>query len=137
MCATIKDELSDGRRIILNTEHFVTFIPYAALSPFHTWIFPKRHTSSFADINEAEIGDLALNLKTSLSKLYHGLDNPDFNYVIRSEGTDRCSSKYFHWYLGIVPRLSQTSGFSLGTGMYLNPSIPEEVADFMRKVKIS
>ncbi|MBI5407768.1 MAG: galactose-1-phosphate uridylyltransferase [Nitrospirae bacterium] len=135
MCATIEDELKDGRRIILSTDKFVSFIPYAAFSPFHTWIFPKRHMATFSDIDDSEMQDLALVLKATLLKLYHGLDNPDFNYVIRSEEPDRCRSKQFHWYISIVPRLSQASGFALGSGMYINPSIPEEVADFMRSVK--
>lgn len=137
MCATVSDELGDKRRIILDTEHFVTFIPYAAFSPVHMWIFPKRHMASFSDIGDAEIGDLALNLKTTLLKLYHGLDNPDYNYVIRTEGPEKHRSKYFHWYLSIVPRLSQASGFALGSGMYMNPSIPEEMAEFMRGVNIT
>lgn len=136
MCATLKDELADGRRIILNTEHFVTFIPYAALSPFHTWIFPKRHTASFGEIRDDEINDLAYNLKTMLSKLYYGLENPDFNYVIRSEKLKESGSEYFHWYLSIVPRTAQVSGFELGSGMYTNASIPEEVAEFLRRVKV-
>jgi UDPglucose--hexose-1-phosphate uridylyltransferase len=136
LCATLKDELTDGRRIILNTEHFVTFIPYAALSPFHTWIFPKRHAATFGNIRDDEIIDLAYNLKTILSKLYCGLENPDFNYVIRSENLKVSGSEYFHWYLSIVPRLAQVSGFELGSGMYTNASVPEEVAEFLRKVKI-
>lgn len=136
MCATINDELTDGKRIISATEHFVTFIPYAALSPFHTWIFPKRHMASFADIEDSEINDLAMALRTALSKLHYGLDNPDFNYVIRSEGPQKNHSKHFHWYLSIVPRLSQASGFALGSGMYINPSLPEKVASFMREVRL-
>jgi len=136
MCSTLDDEISDGSRILYETKHFVSFIPYAAFSPFHMWIFPRRHMASFADITDEEVYDLALNLKTVLLKLYHGLDNPDFNYVIRSESPEKHRSKYFHWYLSIVPRLSQASGFSLGSGMYTNPSIPEEVAGFMRGVSI-
>jgi len=136
LCSSLMDERTDGRRIILDTEHFTTFIPYAALSPFHTWIFPKRHHANFGDILDVEITDLAHHLKTILSKLYYGLENPDFNYVIRSESPKECECDYFHWYLSIVPRLSQSSGFELGSGMYTNSSIPEEIADFLRKVKI-
>jgi UDPglucose--hexose-1-phosphate uridylyltransferase len=135
MCDTLKDELADGRRVIANTEHFVTFIPYAALSPFHIWLFPKRHSATFGDILDDEINDLAFNLKLILSKLYNGLENPDFNYVIRSEHIRETNSEYFHWYISIVPRVSQASGFELGSGMYTNPSIPEEVAEFLRSIK--
>jgi UDPglucose--hexose-1-phosphate uridylyltransferase len=135
MCATVRDEKNDGRRIILETSHFITFIPYAALSPFHMWIFPKRHSASFSDISEDEIKDLALNLKTTLLKIHNGLDNPDFNYVLRSESPLKCRSEHFHWYISIVPRIIHATGFELGSGMYSNLSIPEEIAEFMRHVK--
>jgi len=135
MCATVKSELEEGKRIILDTKHFVTFFPYAALSPFHTWIFPKKHNASFGDISDEEITDLAYNLRTILSKIHEGLDNPDYNYVIRSESHKESGSEYFHWYLSIVPRVVQTAGFELGSGMYINTSLPEESAEFLRKIK--
>ncbi|TAL26115.1 MAG: galactose-1-phosphate uridylyltransferase [Nitrospirae bacterium] len=135
MCATVRSELAEGKRIILDTKHFVTFIPYAALSPFHIWIFPKKHEASFGDIKDEEIADLAYNLKTVLAKIYNGLENPDYNYVIRSESPKESGSEYFHWYLSIVPRVVQTAGFELGSGMYVNTSLPEEITDFMRRVK--
>lgn len=136
MCATIKDELSESSRIILNTEHFITFIPYAALSPFHTWIFPKKHKACFGQITDEEIADLAYNLKTILLRYYAGLDDPDYNYVIRSESPKESDSENFHWYLGIVPRVIQVAGFELGSGMYINTALPEESAEFLRKVKV-
>jgi UDPglucose--hexose-1-phosphate uridylyltransferase len=134
ICATLNDELSDARRIIFASEHFVTFIPYAALSPFHTWIFPRRHCASFGTITEEESADLALNLKTLFTKFYNGLEDPDYNYVIRSEHPKECDSEYFHWYLSIVPRIVQTAGFELGSGMYINTSVPEKSAEFLRNV---
>ena len=136
MCACLNDEISDGRRIVMDTPHFVTFVPFAALSPFHTWIFPKRHCATFGSINEEEITDLASHLKTILRKFYVGLEDPDFNYIIRSENPKECASEYFHWYISIVPRLTQTAGFELGSGMYINASVPEEIADFLRKIKM-
>jgi UDPglucose--hexose-1-phosphate uridylyltransferase len=134
-CHTLKEELKAAERIVLETEHFVSLVPYAALSPFHIWIFPRRHMSSFAEINDVEIKDLAVNLKTTLAKLYRGLDNPDFNYSIRSIPTEEKGSDYFHWYISLVPRVSQTAGFELGSGMFINVALPEASAKFLREVK--
>lgn len=133
-CQTLSDELKTAERIIVETENFVSFIPYAALSPFHIWIFPKRHASSFSDINDGETSDLAVNLKKTLSKLYYGLDNPDYNYTIRSIPINEKGTEYFHWYVSIIPRLTQPAGFELGSGMFINASLPEEAAKFMREV---
>lgn len=49
VCVSLKDELNDGRRIILDSTHFVTFILYAVLSQL--WIFPKRHQDAFRHLH--------------------------------------------------------------------------------------
>jgi UDPglucose--hexose-1-phosphate uridylyltransferase len=134
MCDLSKSEMKEGTRIILDTEHFLTFIPYAALTPFHTWIFPKRHSASFSKITEQEIKDLAFHLKTLLAKFYHGIRDPDYNYVIRSSRPKDAENEYCHWYLSVVPRLTMTAGFEMGSGMYINTSLPEECAEFIRSV---
>lgn len=136
-CAMLEGEIKEKKRIVLETEKFVAFAPYASVSPFQVLIFPRRHLSSFSDINEQEISDLAKNLKTVLSKLYYGLDNPDFNYTIRSIPVKERGGEYFHWYLSIIPRLTQPAGFELGSGMFINTALPEESADFLRQVNPS
>jgi UDPglucose--hexose-1-phosphate uridylyltransferase len=135
-CHTLLYELNSGERIVHETKHFVAFVPYAALSPFHTWIFPRRHVSSFEDINSDELKDLALILKVVLSKLYHGLNNPDYNYMIRSIPTGENRTDYFHWYLAIIPRVTLAAGFELGSGMFINTSLPEESAEFLRSIDV-
>lgn len=136
MCKTLKDELEEKERIIMETAHFVAFIPYAALSPFHIWIFPKRHNPSFAWIENQEIADMAVIMKATLGKIYYGLDNPDFNYTIRSMRPVTGNVEFFHWYLSIVPRVYEASGFEMGTGMYINNSLPEECAGFLRSIDV-
>jgi len=134
-CQTLAEELKLKKRIVSESENFVSFMPYAGASPFQAWIFPRRHMASFDQINETEVIDLAKNLKCILSKLYYGLDNPDYNYTIRSIPVTEEGKEYFHWYLSIIPRISQPAGFELGSGMFINTSLPEESAEFLRQVK--
>ncbi len=133
-CRTIREELAVAARIIVDTTHFVAFHPYAALSPFHTWIFPKRHMASFDQISDDEIADLAHILKVFLSKLYYGLGNPDYNLSLRSIPTNDRNTEYFHWYVAIIPRVSRTAGFEMGSGMFINTVLPEESAAFLRGI---
>ncbi|MCX8110280.1 MAG: galactose-1-phosphate uridylyltransferase [Syntrophorhabdaceae bacterium] len=133
-CTYLKGELADGSRIITENESFVAFVPYAALSPFHIWIFPRRHDACFANADDKQLLGLSYILKDVLSRLYRGLDNPDFNYMVRSLSPRGADSKYFHWYIAIVPRVSQAAGFELGTGMFINTALPEESARFLREV---
>jgi UDPglucose--hexose-1-phosphate uridylyltransferase len=135
-CRTLQDERQDQVRIIAENPHFLAFIPYAALSPFHTWIFPKNHQASFGELQDEEIPDLARVLKLVLAKLYYGLENPDFNYVIRSVPYKEKAVEYYHWYISIVPRLTKAAGFEFGSGMYINTTFPEESAAFLRSVQL-
>lgn len=135
-CRTLTDELRAGERIFFENRNFVAFVPYAALSPFHIWILPRRHASSFDEITDEELPDFAEIMQVVLAKLYHGLNNPDYNYSIRSIPLGEKSSDYFHWYLTIVPRVSKAAGFEIGSGMYINTLLPEESAKFLKNIQI-
>lgn len=136
-CEMLGQERTDGRRIVLESEHFIVFSPYAAFSPFHLWIVPKLHAASFLHAVPAEVEDLGQVMRTVLRMLYAGLNNPDFNYVIRSAPVRDLGAPYLHWYVTIVPRISQAAGFEMGSGIYINPSLPEECAQFLRSVDTS
>jgi UDPglucose--hexose-1-phosphate uridylyltransferase len=133
-CRTLNREMQDGTRIVAQNKNFVAFIPYAALSPFHLWIFPVRHESSFDEITPQAVKSFAEILQGVLSKIHRGLNNPDFNFSIRSIPAREGHREYFHWYLTIIPRIGRTAGFEIGSGMYINPAIPEESARFLRDI---
>lgn len=135
-CRTALDEIANGTRIIAENVSFIAFIPYAALTPFHIWIFPREHISSYEDTSDSELRDLAEILKRVLSMLYYGLGNPDYNFTIRSAPMAEKITKYYHWYLSIVPRISKQAGFEMGSGMYINTALSEESAEFLRNVEI-
>ena len=134
-CTALQEELDERSRLVVTSEHFVALEPYASSSPFSTYIYPRRHMASFGAITEQEMMDLAGVLKTVLAKLYYGLDNPDFNYAIRSSPAENNGVKYYHWYLSVIPRLTQVAGFELGSGMFINVVLPEAAAEFLRNVR--
>lgn len=131
-CRQIAGEEGEGTRVVATNRTFVAFIPFAALSAFHVWIFPRRHQSCFTDLSEEGFADLAAILKEVLGRLYVALDNPDFNYVIRTAGPAAGPDNVFHWYVSVIPRLSLAAGFELGTGMFINTAFPEASAAFLR-----
>jgi UDPglucose--hexose-1-phosphate uridylyltransferase len=134
-CDIIRQELSQGDRIVHENEQFVAFKPFAARFPFETWIAPKDHKDSFGDIDEAEIDGLADVMHSTLQKLIKTLDNPPFNFVIHTSPCDEHCADYYHWHIEILPRLSKTAGFEWGSGFYINPVAPEKAAQFLIKSK--
>ncbi len=136
MHAMMRNELRNGQRIVTLGDHFVAFVLYAAANPFHIWIIPHQRCISFLDSKPAQIDELAQVLRDVLRRLYIGLRDPGYNLIIRSAPEENFGEKYLQWYITIVPRLSQAAGFELGSGMFINPALPEESAEFLRNIKI-
>jgi UDPglucose--hexose-1-phosphate uridylyltransferase len=134
LCHMLSDELKDDQRLVAKSKFFVAFIPYAALSPFHIWILPRRHESNYLNATAHELADLGGLMRRVLRKLYVGLRDPDHNYVIRSAPLHDLGPEYLHWYVTIVPRVTRSAGFELGSGMFINVALPETSAAFLRKV---
>jgi UDPglucose--hexose-1-phosphate uridylyltransferase len=134
VCAVLGDELQDRARVIAETQHFVALAPFASATPFSMSIIPRRHMASFGDISSTEVKDLSRVLHDMLARLYFGLNNPDFNYTIITAPAENAGVKYYHWYMSIVPRLTQVAGFELGSGILVNTVQPEAAAEFMRGV---
>lgn len=148
VCDTLAEERRHGARVLVDNPSFLAVVPYAALSPFHTWIFPKRHEPSFAGATPAELSELADTLRRVLRMLYFGLGDPAYNFVIRSVPTGRGldgaaldghgpkPNTSFHYYVAIVPRVARVAGFELGSGMFINTVDPDESAAFLRNVRV-
>jgi UDPglucose--hexose-1-phosphate uridylyltransferase len=131
-CDMIKAEIVDGRRIILQTNYFIVFHPFASESPFETWIMPLEHETCFSNASLEKIKALGVIVKKILNAMYNALGDPDYNYVINNAPIADEREDYYHWSLRIIPRLTMRAGFEIGTGMSINTAIPEETADFMK-----
>jgi UDPglucose--hexose-1-phosphate uridylyltransferase len=129
-CSILDFEMSDRRRVVWENQSFLGFIPYAAEVPFEVWIMPKRHQADFGQISEAEKADLASALQAILTRLYEKLNDPDYNYVINTAARYRADEPQLHWYIQVRPRLTTKAGFEIGSGISINPSLPEDDADF-------
>jgi len=129
-------ELEAGKRIVVESERFVVFHPFASHEPFGTWILPKMQQACFGDASAEELKELAYVLRITLLKLYRGLNNPDFNYVIDSALTGKKSSEYYLWHMRIIPRLTEVAGFEIGSGISITTALPEETAQFMHNVPV-
>ncbi len=128
-------ELKTEKRIVIQTDKFVVFHPFASRSPFETWIMPKEHHASFGDISRDDLASLAAIMSEVLKKLHQGLNNPDFNYMVATAPVGDENKDYFLWHIRLIPRLTQIAGFELGSGIYINPAAPEETAEFMRNFR--
>jgi UDPglucose--hexose-1-phosphate uridylyltransferase len=135
-CTMLQDEVREGSRIVAENPQYVAFLPYAALSPFHIWLLPREHLSNFLVVSERALDGLADIVRKVLRKLYYGLNDPDYNVVLKTAPAKEWHSEYLHWYVTIIPRVTQTAGFELGSGMFINTALPEDSAAFLRSIDV-
>jgi len=145
-CDMIQHELGTGERLVYENEYFVAFCPFAARFPFEVWLLPRRHQYGFQILPDDERILLARCLKDVLNRLRKALNDPPYNYVVHTApnrvprpgmpdywGTIQYD---FHWHIEIIPRLTRMAGFEWGSGLYINPTSPEEAAKYLREVKL-
>ncbi len=143
MCDVIKQEISDDLRIIVKTEHFVAFTPYASRFPFEIMVAPLVHNHAFSSSSDEQLTDLAAIMKNVLSKLKIALNDPPYNFLVHNSPNTNALPKRthywetlendWHWHIEILPRLTKVAGFEWGTGFYINPTSPEDAAKFLKE----
>lgn len=135
-CDELEVELAQRERIVDQNAHFLATVPYAAEHPFELWLVPKRHHASFTEAGDAELHDFSDLLGRSLQRIEAALQHPSYNFVIDSAPKSEIAAPHLHWRLRIVPETVTWGGFELGTGLPINPSIPEDDAAVLRAVAL-
>ena len=137
-CDIVNQELKDRERVVYENKSFIAFEPFASKFPFETWILPKVHNHDFQYLADGDIGPLAEIMRRTMHGIEVALDNPPCNFIIH--GAPRGTSigagiqREYHWHIEIIPRVTRLAGFEWGTGFYINPTLPEKAAEFLRGV---
>jgi UDPglucose--hexose-1-phosphate uridylyltransferase len=131
LCDLLNHE-STGPRMVFENDDFSAFVPFAAEAPFEMLLAPKAHNNNFGAISNGEKRKLAEILPLVLSRLCQAAGDPDYNYVIHSQLKSSGDDFGLHWYMNITPRTTKRAGFEIGSGMHINPSLPEEDAHKLR-----
>lgn len=132
LCDIIEQEHQDQNRILLENDDFIAFCPFVPRYAFEFWIVPKRHDSTFAVIDDDGLGALAAILKETLLRLKNCLSDPSYNFYLHNAPVNAGDQRAFHWNIEIVPKLTRTTGFELGTGFYVVRTSPEAAAGYLR-----
>jgi UDPglucose--hexose-1-phosphate uridylyltransferase len=139
-CDSLAEELSDGRRLVVEGERFVAFVPFFARWPFETWLAPRRHLGSMAEWSGADEEDLAAVLKGLLGK-FDALFGKPFPYVmvVHQAPTDGGDHRDCHLHFEFYPPLRSASrmkflaGCESGAGSFINDTVAEESAAQLRR----
>jgi UDPglucose--hexose-1-phosphate uridylyltransferase len=135
-CDILRQESCDGARLVFADDLLASFVPFAPRFPFEIEIIPKRHASSFKFVDAEEIKHLAAHIKLIMGKMDGLLHEPPYNLVLHTAPNGLGELEHYHWHVEIIPKLAQVAGFEWGTGFYINPTVPEQVAEHLRTYRI-
>jgi UDPglucose--hexose-1-phosphate uridylyltransferase len=134
-CDIIRQELQQKNRLIIENQAFLSIAPFASRFPFETWILPKTHYPSFEHMESPLYGQAAQILSETLHRLHQVLNDPPYNYILHTSSFSELDNDHYHWHFEIMPKLTKVAGFEWGTGFYINPTPPEEAAQYLREAK--
>jgi UDPglucose--hexose-1-phosphate uridylyltransferase len=144
-CDIIRQEMNAEIRMVSNSGPYAVFTPFASRSPFELFLAPVKHQHDFVQTTDEELGILSETLISTLSRLRQALNDPPFNFVLHLSPNLHAQSpivqrypairESYHWHIEIIPRLTKSAGFEWGTGFYINPTPPEQAAEFLRGLK--
>ena len=132
----VRQELADRVRVVEENELFLAVCPYASRFPFEIWVLPKTHRPRYEKLDDGELKLLARLFGRVLRKLDHALDRPAYNFMLHNAPPpaqgERTGERTFHWHFEIIPKVTHVAGFEWGSGCYINPTLPEDAAAFLR-----
>ena len=130
-CQVLERELAERQRVVTQNDAYVAIAPFAAKTPFETWVLPRHHASSYAAVAANTLPALAELLQALVSAFNDALDAPPYNlmlHMVVEEGRPD-----YHWHIELLPRLTNQAGFDWGTGYFVNPTMPEDAARVLRE----
>ncbi|MEV3936801.1 galactose-1-phosphate uridylyltransferase [Glycomyces sp. NPDC049804] len=125
-------ELADGTRVVAELDQVVALAPFASTAPYAVRVLPRENEASFADVSDATLAATARTVRRLLAALRALLGDVPYNYLVLSAPCGAERAERFSWHLDVLPRLTTTAGFELGTGIAVNPVPPEYAAARLR-----
>lgn len=129
---------SQSSRVLLETENFISFVPFAARWPIEIQVLPKRHIGNLGQLTEKETDEFATvyqKLLGSLDKIY---DSPTpyiaaIHQAPKGDDSIRLMAKI------TSPRRAESklkylAGSESAMGAFITDTTPEAIADLLRGV---
>jgi len=93
-----RDELEQGRRVVVQNDDWVALVPFWAVWPFEILLLPRRHVLRVQDLADRERNSLADILRRLLTR-YDNLFEVSFPYSMGWHGAPNEPGDCSHWQL--------------------------------------
>ena len=139
-CDMLRDEKEFGKRIIIENEDFVTFLPFFSEYPYGVYIASKAQRQNLDEMTDREKDNLAKILRETAGML-DSLFDYTFPYMMcmhQAPVNSGDTGDYYHFHIEFFPPMrsadKQKFNASSETGCWAhcNPTAPEEKAEELR-----
>lgn len=141
ICDIVKNEKEFGKRVIIENEDFITFLPFFADYPYGVYVAAKGHVQNLTQFSDRQKDNLAKILKETTGTL-DSLFDYTFPYMMcmhQDPVNGEDASEYYHFHIEFYPPMrsadKQKFNASSETGAWAscNPTAPEEMAEQLKK----
>ena len=141
ICDMVDNEVEFGKRVIMENEHFIVFLPFYTEYPYGVYIASKSHKDNIAQFDESEKEALASILKETVGTL-DSLFDMKFPYMMcmhQSPVNSGDTSEYYHFHIEFFPpmrsrdKIKFCASSETGVWAHCNPTAPEAVAEELKE----
>jgi UDPglucose--hexose-1-phosphate uridylyltransferase len=134
-----------GERLVLETEEWTAFVPFAARWPYEVHLYPNRRVGDFTRLDEAQRASFPaayVGLLRRFDRLFPGRSEPT-PYVaawhqapVAPTGTEPELALHLELFtvLRTADKLKYLAGTESGMGAFMNDVSPEQAAQRLREV---
>jgi UDPglucose--hexose-1-phosphate uridylyltransferase len=146
ICDLIHQERQEKTRVVSDDGNILVYAPYASSFPFELFIAPLHHCHDFTAQTDQQLLALGDALSDTLKRLRAVLRDPPYSFILHTAPPMHLRKGRpgywgslpfdYHWHIELVPKLTKVAGFEWGTGFHMNPTPPEEAAEFLRNADV-
>jgi UDPglucose--hexose-1-phosphate uridylyltransferase len=132
----------EGDRVVMQSSHWVGFVPPYARYPYEVHLYPRRHLPDLQALRSDERDELG-PLLVRLVRAYHALQGGALAPMPYMLGLHQLASEQFHFHIECLParrapgKLKFPASAETAFGLWSNESLPEEKAAELRAVLLS
>jgi UDPglucose--hexose-1-phosphate uridylyltransferase len=130
VCATLRDEVADGSRVVRDVRGWVTYVPFASAHPYGLMLAPRAHQDGLPALDDESRDELAAALVDVVTR-YDRLFDREMPYLMWIH-----HGVHVHVHFAPPLRSADTQRYvasgELGSGTYGNPVAPEAAAQALR-----
>jgi UDPglucose--hexose-1-phosphate uridylyltransferase len=132
-------EKADGRRIVVRTDLFTAFVPFAARWPVEVHVYPNRFVRNLIELDDEELDGFAriyLDVLRRFDRMYSA-PLPYMSALHQYSDDDAQREGYFHVELMSIRRSADKLKYLAASeqmGAFISDVIPEEVAHQLREL---